>query len=189
MPSGAKLLAGDQGFEPCNAGFGVRRSASRACLPWCAPLDLNQHSAALKAGASAVGPGALGAGGERRTRKLSILNRADMPILLRRQNNVWWPSRDSNSHPEGLVPKTSAAANYARGPQPGGRCRTRTCVDGDRRLVYSQEQLPLMRNAQNRIVNERAGEPATRTLVSRGSAGLADQLGGLLPMLSENKSF
>jgi hypothetical protein len=25
--------------------------------------------------------------------------------------------------------------------------------------------------------------------VSRGSAGLADQLGGLLPMLSENKSF
>jgi len=46
-----------------------------------------------------------------------------------------------------------------------------------------------MRNAQNRIVNERAGEPATRTLVSRGSAGLADQLGGLLPMLSENKSF
>lgn len=166
MPSGAKLLAGDQGFEPCNAGFGVRRSSSRACLPWCAPLDLNQHSAALKAAASAVGLGAPGAGGGHRTRKLTILNRADMPILLRRQNNVWWPPRDSNSHPEGLVPKTSAAANYARGPQLGGR----------------------LRNAQNRIVNELGGEQATRTLVSRGNAGLADQLGGLLPMLSENKS-
>ena len=30
--------------------------------------------------------------------------------------NFWWARRDLNSHPEGLVSKTSAAANYATGP-------------------------------------------------------------------------
>ena len=34
-------LAGDQGFEPCNAGFGVRRSPDRACPPWYARRDSN----------------------------------------------------------------------------------------------------------------------------------------------------
>ena len=33
LASGAELLAGDQGFEPCRNGFGVRRSSNRVMSP------------------------------------------------------------------------------------------------------------------------------------------------------------
>ena len=33
LASGANLLAGDQGFEPCRNGFGVRRSSYRVMSP------------------------------------------------------------------------------------------------------------------------------------------------------------
>ena len=33
LASGANLLAGDQGFEPCRNGFGVRRSSCRVMSP------------------------------------------------------------------------------------------------------------------------------------------------------------
>jgi hypothetical protein len=58
-----KLLAGDQRFELCNTGFGVRCSPNRACPPWCAWLDSNQHCTDFEPAASAVGLQALGTRG------------------------------------------------------------------------------------------------------------------------------
>jgi hypothetical protein len=64
-----------------------------------------------------------------------------------------------------------------------------TSERGDRVQGYSLLPLPLGQLPKLNVVKDQiveiGGERATRTLVSRGSTGLADQSGCLLPMLSE----
>lgn len=65
-----------------------------------------------------------------------------------------------------------------------------TSERGDRVQGYSLlplplGQLPKLKYVVKDQIAEIGGERATRTLVSRGSTGVADQSGCLLPMLSE----
>ena len=92
LASGANLLAGDQGFEPCRNGFGVRRSSSRVMPPVVRAAGLEPaREPGLSRPPLPIGLRARGAGGRIRTDKHGGLSSADKPILVRRHNLVACP--------------------------------------------------------------------------------------------------
>jgi hypothetical protein len=107
-------LAGDQGFEPCRNGFGVRRSSCRVMPPVVRAAGLEPaREPGLSRPPLPIGLRAHGAGGRIRTDKHGGLSSADKPILVRRHNLVARPGFEPG---KSLPSEGSAFTNLTSGP-------------------------------------------------------------------------
>jgi hypothetical protein len=137
LASGANMLAGDQGFEPCRNGFGVRRSSSRVMPPVVRAAGLEPaREPGLSRPPRPIGLRAHGAGGRIRTDKHGGLSSADKPILVRRHNLVARPGFEPG---KSLPSEGSAFTNLTSGPwcprwdsnpqeQPSQDCASTSCA-------------------------------------------------------------
>jgi hypothetical protein len=129
-------IGGELGSRTQSPVTGWRVSSALACRlprsPWRETSDSNAVIAGLESAALPIEPVSQKLGGERRNRTPILSERrfsgpvADHSAralrFIKLSKNFWWARRDLNSHPEGLVSKTSAAASYATGPHgPLGR--------------------------------------------------------------------
>ena len=107
-------MAGDQGFEPCRNGFGVRRSSCRVMSPVVRAAGLEPaREPGLSRPPLPIGLRAHGAGGRIRTDKHGGLSSADKPILVRRHNLVARPGFEPG---KSLPSEGSAFTNLTSGP-------------------------------------------------------------------------
>jgi hypothetical protein len=137
LASGANLLAGGQGFEPCRNGFGVRRSSCRVMPPVVRAAGLEPaREPGLSRPPLPIGLRAHGAGGRIRTDKHGGLSSADKPILVRRHNLVARPGFEPG---KSLPSEGSAFTNLTSGPwcprwdsnpqqQPSQDCASTNCA-------------------------------------------------------------